>query len=286
MKRPVSVTVISILQIVFSALGILSLPIYFIPDMAAVAQKYTGYSIELNILVALIGYILSITSGILMLKGKESGRKILLYYFPVAILVSLILMKYPFMVLFSVIYYLALLYFLTREHVLMFFRGEDWQSAVPAKIPPVEETKRSAGQKVGAVILLIFGGYIFFTMLFISTLNIGNNSVFAVMLVIFTIIAMVFLIPGVLLWGKEKWKTSSGIVFVVSGLMSVAVTSYMQFFINSDLAENLPKKGMEVFEIDSLFEALLLSIIVSLTGIFLLIYDRGKRESARFNEGK
>ena len=114
-------------------------------------------------------------------------------------------------------------------------------------------------------------------MLFISTLNIGNNSVFAVMLVIFTIIALVFLIPGVLLWGKEKWKTSSGIVFVVSGLMSVAVTAYMQFFINSDLAENLPKKGMEIFEIDSLFEALLLSIIVSLTGIFLLIYDRGKK---------
>ena len=147
MKRPVSVTVISILQIVFSALGILSLPLYFIPDMAEAAQKYTDYSIELNMLIAVIGYILSITSGILMLKGKELGRKILLYYFPAAILVSLILMKYPFMVLFSVIYYLALLYFLTREHVLMFFRGEDWQSAVPAKIPRLKRLKGARGKR-------------------------------------------------------------------------------------------------------------------------------------------
>jgi hypothetical protein len=232
-KPPVSVTVLSWFLIGSSVFVILYLPFSFNNPQVLKIWAILEISPERVTFLSILSLMVNAGSGAGMLNRKRWGK--LLYLFGTPALLAVTAVIYNFKMIETIEWgaglYLLVLVVLTRTPVTEYF--SDTTEKKPAEMGvQTADGSSVSGKKIGAVVLLIFGG----VLLNAWFLMLGPlaHSFEAVLLfsVIFGIIGAVFIIPAISLWGRKKWAvvlgwllTTLGAVLLMTGGMLLQFTS-------------------------------------------------------------
>lgn len=135
MSRPKSVTIISILAIIF---GLYSLAVkIFVVSSTERYQQFLEFAealnskaivslpVEVHLAHGLIGSFMWIVSGIFMLKGKNWARLLALFWGFTVLVLTFFVGGFSILLYLKSAMYLILLYFLTHEKCLVYFQGKE-----------------------------------------------------------------------------------------------------------------------------------------------------------------
>ena len=124
-KRPISVTVIAWFEIVGSSISLFDMLSYAMPEPRQLLEAL-GRSVSITVLSGIVDGVISLVSGIDMLKGLNWGRLLCLCYPPISIVLTLLLYGFHRSKLFiaGLVLYIVVFVFLTRPAASTFFAGE------------------------------------------------------------------------------------------------------------------------------------------------------------------
>ncbi len=121
-KRPISVTVIAWFEILTSG-DMLFKMLYYAKSEFRQLVEASGRSVTISVLWGIVGGVITLVSGIAMLKGLNWGRWLCLCYGAISIVLTLLLYGFyaPKFLIGGIAIYIVQLVFLTRPAVSTFF---------------------------------------------------------------------------------------------------------------------------------------------------------------------
>lgn len=277
MKRPIIVTVIAVISLVGSIFGFFSLLIYSSPELAMYSLNMVNISLPMLIALNILSNIINLTIGIGLLKRKEWSRKLLLYSYPILIVMGFFYMTEHIFLWVSIFLYLIYVYFLNQKVVLDYFRGVEVEE-INTKTELEDQESISTVRKIFAVISLIIGGYFLLMTSFVFAVPVEGLMVKLIIVGIFGIISLAFFIAGLFLWGIKRWHYPSATVLISCGSLIVLIGIYMYLILHSSFAHQLPESSIEMFNSYTMLNIVFYGLILFFIGLFFFLYRR-KEES-------
>lgn|SRR2546422_167527 len=124
-SRPTSITIISWLFIIGGGLSLVQVPwVISKPEVQRILEVMTpGMSVTMSVAISTVGSVVSLISGVAMLKGHNWGRLLYLCYTPIATVPIWIIYGFHLVYIYSIVLYIIVLVFLTRQAASTFFGG-------------------------------------------------------------------------------------------------------------------------------------------------------------------
>jgi hypothetical protein len=122
-ERPLSVTIIAWLLIVFAALSAVTIPFSLGNPMARELMAKSMVPIPAQYFMIFAGLLVSILSGIFMLKGANWARMLYIIWSALGFLFSLITSPAKLVIIPGFLVYLIVVFFLLRPKATAFFTG-------------------------------------------------------------------------------------------------------------------------------------------------------------------
>jgi hypothetical protein len=123
--RPLSVTIIAWLLIVFAVISAATIPFTLGNPAAQELMAKSMISIPVQYFMMFAGLLISIVSGIFMLRGANWARMLYIIWGAVGFIVSFITSPAKLVVIPGFLVYLIVVFFLLRPKATAFFTGSD-----------------------------------------------------------------------------------------------------------------------------------------------------------------
>lgn len=225
--RPRSVTVISWFLILTSMWGIVAAPIVLLNPVSRRMVEDSGGSPVAGLVLGVVAGVLDIAAGVGMLNGRRWGRRLYLVATPVLLALSAALQGTGSigLQLLGLGIYGVFLGLLKRPPAQEYFSGA-------TSVPSVDDPPRAipgepmTGRKLAGVFLLFPGGMTLATTLMVLHSMAGQPSGLIVLAIVGGGMAAAFVVPGIALWGRARWRAVLGTLFCCVGgllLMMAAV---------------------------------------------------------------
>lgn len=295
-KRPLSVTIIGWFLLVVGIINIFTIFTLLSPKGQELL-KSTGRFFELSTALVVISVLIHILAGIAILKGKNWGRLLYLYFIGAFMIIGWFIttLVFPIIVVVNLVQYGLILFFLTRTNAAAFFSQEsqtqpDW----PTRSVVESQTNSSQPIKIGTTIRKIIGGALailgIFWMLTTTAASIAlfrdKGSLALVVFVFYLIIGALLIIPSVFIWGKKEWQNLFGISFTIAGLIGLFAAVPMYFMAQSTQWQKMVTATNQTIDPGAFTRTSDLSLVLGVAslvilplGIFLL-HKQQKMESS------
>ena len=268
MKRPLSITIIAYWNIVGAAVLLLSSASFLTAETLETSLQMVRVSATVLFIQYYSSQILNIVTGIGLLKGKNWARVLLIYSGALFIIINLFILKDYTLLSLSVIVYLVYLYFLTRPSVVDFFTKKDSEIKNRELSYPVAETNSniriSLVRKIFSIVLFVAGGYLLIVTMFISAFPVDELNIKILIIGIFGSFSLILHVMGVLLWGKKRWRITSGMVLSFVGGFQILTSLIIILILHSPMRAQLPDTNSGFFSSGAIN-------ILFIGGLFLLI---------------
>jgi hypothetical protein len=125
-RRPISVTIIAWFLIIGGGLTLIKMPLMSSnPDVQKVLEAMTpGLSMAMAVAMGMVDAVIKMAAGIAILKAKNWGRMLYLGYIPIISAITWIHYGFYPLYIIGILFYLVILFFLTRPAASSFFRGK------------------------------------------------------------------------------------------------------------------------------------------------------------------
>lgn len=222
--RPTPVTVISWFLIIS---GGFSLLILISPHTYNSWQEY-GINTTMAMINSVSGGVIQVLCGWWILKANSLGRTLYLLWIPVSLIIAWLQMPgeyLPFMFL-SLCFYAVMVFLLHVKDAREYFNGtfdpQLSESAVMSRFRRSQRNRSDLAQVVG-IFFLALSGFIMISGFMVSGLSDAEVSRWSLILV-FLIPSAIFLIPGILLWGRKRWAAALGWTLLAPSILSVLLS--------------------------------------------------------------
>lgn len=119
--RPLSISIISWFLIVTSAIALISTAVSYNNPEVIKIMELSAIPITLQFILAFVGLTITISSGVLMLKGNNIGRLLYSGWIAISFVITLITSPITYMILPGLIVSLIIIFFLFRPKASEYF---------------------------------------------------------------------------------------------------------------------------------------------------------------------
>lgn len=210
--------------------GILAAPIVFLnPATRQMVEESTDSPVA-GLALGVVAGVLDIAAGSGMLNGRRWGRRLYLVATPVLLALSLALQGTGSigLPLLGLAVYSVIVGLLTRPPAREYFSGEAPATATDAP-PPAVPQEPMTGKKLASVFLLFPGGMMLATSLMVLHSLAGKPAELLILSVVGGGMAAAFIVPGIYLWGRTRWRAVLGtLLCCVGGLLLMMAAVFDQ----------------------------------------------------------
>lgn len=284
--RPVSVTIICWFLILTAMWAVLAAPIVLLSPVTRQMVEESTQSPVAGLVLSVIVGVLDIAAGVGMLNRRRWGLRLYLVGTPVLLAVSWAIQGEGSigLQLLSLGLYGVFLGLLTRPPARAYFSAAESEAEIEASPQPVLQEPMT-GKKLAAVFLLFPGGLMLATSFMVLHSLAGQPVALIILSVIGGGMAAAFIVPGIFLWGRARWRAVLGtLLCCVGGILLMMAAVFDQVVEMEEFRRQTAAVDPEMFSrIGS--GSLLFGIGSLIVGALLLVLQREKDRSARFDTG-
>lgn len=240
-RRPISVTVISCIQIATGILSLLGITIRFVRD-GSIAYEVIADSpvpVPIQYLMSFVGMAVLVVCGYFMLKGKNWARWLCVGWGVVGLLFSVTTSPMTWMLVPGTIYLIIVAYFLFRPDANQFFAT----GGVGADIQVM-----TSWRSFLSVCFYLMSGFAFGISCMMAFFSYSEQAAIGKLfvLMVFVLPAAILLSIGRILSANPNWKHEVGIVLVVSAAFgSWLALSLALMFVDPAFRNRFPPEKLD-----------------------------------------
>jgi len=232
-RRPLTVSIVSWILIVSSGWSLLFLPFSLNNPTTRQVFQATEAAPVAVILLNVLGGLANIAAGLAMLKRRRWGRQLYVTATPAIILIGMLLYHFRLLPFFLVgfVLYVVFLVLLTRRAASDYFSGSVGVPSATEEVTPRSGAPASGIRKrFASILLLVLGAWTLAAWLMMIVPLSVNRPALAIGSLMFAVVSAVFVVSGVLLWGRRRWAVLLGTLLVsVGGLLLVTSGALLLF---------------------------------------------------------
>jgi hypothetical protein len=232
-----------------SVISLLMLPSSQSNPIAQQILESAGANPTLIAALSLVTIAINFLSGVLLLRGRDVGRK--LYLFATPILTMLVIAAYNFqqltIQLFGLLFYAIIWYFLSREHVRHYLSGVQTLSEDVAHIPSLNGAPRQDNAKnFGSGFLLVIAGFFLLPWYIMVGMFFDNLIALLFVSVLMLLPASIFATIAIWLQGWTRSVFLVGLLLACSGGLSIMIGAmFLTMFSDPAMVALVPNSDPE-----------------------------------------